>query len=126
LALFAQERGGQSWAFFGKMHELGASSLASHADIGTLASELGIDHLVCIASPEYASNLGADSATAIHLFEQKEAALQLVEEMVQGDVVLVKASRAEKFEEIAHGIESRITDLVGQSSKESTEGGVKE
>jgi UDP-N-acetylmuramoyl-tripeptide--D-alanyl-D-alanine ligase len=126
LALFAQERGGQSWAFLGKMHELGASSMASHADIGTLASELGIDHLVCIASPEYASNLGAGSATVVHLFEQKEVALQLVKEMVQGDVVLVKASRAEKFEELAHAIEARITALIGQSPQQSTDGGVKE
>jgi UDP-N-acetylmuramoyl-tripeptide--D-alanyl-D-alanine ligase len=40
LALFAQERGGQSWAFLGKMHELGASSPQRHASLGTLASEL--------------------------------------------------------------------------------------
>ena len=126
LALFAQERGGQSWALLGKMHELGASSVASHADIGTLASELGIDHLVCIASPEYASNLGAKSATVVHLFEKKEAALELVEEMVQGDVVLVKASRAEKFEELAHGIETRITALVSQSLGQNSDGGGKE
>ena len=126
LVLFAQERGGQSWAFLGKMHELGASSITSHADIGTLASELGIDHLICVASPEYSANLGANSETVVHLFETKEAALQLVEEMVQGDVVLVKASRAEKFEELANGIEARITALVVQSLEQSTDGGVGE
>ena len=38
LVLFAQERGGQSWAFLGKMHELGESSADRHAGIGTLAS----------------------------------------------------------------------------------------
>jgi putative ribosome biogenesis GTPase RsgA len=52
--------------------------------------------------------------------------LQLVKEMVQGDVVLVKASRAEKFEELAHAIEARITALIGQSPQQSTDGGVKE
>jgi UDP-N-acetylmuramoyl-tripeptide--D-alanyl-D-alanine ligase len=118
LALFAQERGGQSWAFLGKMHELGASSEASHADIGTLASELGIDHLVCIASAEYASKLAANSATAIHLFEKKEDALQLVEEMKSGDVVIVKASRAEHFEDLAHGIEEKIRALIGVETEE--------
>jgi UDP-N-acetylmuramoyl-tripeptide--D-alanyl-D-alanine ligase len=126
LVLFAQERGGQSWAFLGKMHELGASSITSHADIGTLASELGIDHLICVASPEYSANLGANSETVVHLFETKEAALHLVEDMVQGDVVLVKASRAEKFEELANGIEARITALVVQSLEQSTDGGVGE
>jgi UDP-N-acetylmuramoyl-tripeptide--D-alanyl-D-alanine ligase len=112
LVLFAQERGGQSWAFLGKMHELGASSQASHADIGTLASELGIDHLVCIASPEYASRLSATSATTVHIYETKEAAMQLTVEMSAGDVVLVKASRAEKFEDLADGINRLISEKI--------------
>jgi UDP-N-acetylmuramoyl-tripeptide--D-alanyl-D-alanine ligase len=124
LALFAQERGGQSWAVLGKMHELGASSQVSHADIGTLASELGIDHLVCIASPEYGSHLGTDSSTVVHLFEKKEAALQLVKDMVQGDVVLVKASRAEKFEELAHGIEVQLVDHVRRILELNQDGGL--
>ena len=37
----------------------------------------------------------------IHLFDSKELATELVSQMSQGDVVLVKASRAEKFEELA-------------------------
>jgi UDP-N-acetylmuramoyl-tripeptide--D-alanyl-D-alanine ligase len=106
------------------MHELGASSQVSHADIGTLASELGIDHLVCIASPEYGSHLGTDSSTVVHLFEKKEAALQLVKDMVQGDVVLVKASRAEKFEELAHGIEVQLVDHVRRILELNQDGGL--
>jgi UDP-N-acetylmuramoyl-tripeptide--D-alanyl-D-alanine ligase len=104
LLLFAQERGGQSWAFLGKMHELGASSHEHHSRLGTLASELGIDHLVCVSSPEYAALLNSTSATTIHLLDSKESARDLVSQMSQGDVVLVKASRAEKFEEIAEMI----------------------
>jgi UDP-N-acetylmuramoyl-tripeptide--D-alanyl-D-alanine ligase len=104
LLLFAQERGGQSWAFLGKMHELGASSHEHHSRLGTLASELGIDHLVCVSSPEYAALLNSTSATTIHLLDSKESAADLVSQMSQGDVVLVKASRAEKFEEIAEMI----------------------
>lgn len=108
LALFAQERGGQSWAFLGKMHELGASSQEHHARLGTLASELGIDHLVCICAPEYAGALTSAtsevSACAVHFFESKVLAAELVEQMAEGDVVLVKASRAEKFEELAEFI----------------------
>jgi UDP-N-acetylmuramoyl-tripeptide--D-alanyl-D-alanine ligase len=108
LVLFAQERGGQSWAFLGKMHELGASSRERHAGIGTLALELGIDHLVCIAAPEYAEAIGANSAMTVHLFENKDDALSLVDQMRSGDVILVKASRAEAFEEIALAISSKL------------------
>ena len=108
LVLFAQERGGQSWAFLGKMHELGASSRDRHAGIGTLASELGIDHLVCVAAPEYADEIGTICAMDVHLLESKSEALALVTQIRSGDVILVKASRAETFEEIAQ----RITDQL--------------
>jgi UDP-N-acetylmuramoyl-tripeptide--D-alanyl-D-alanine ligase len=117
LVLFAQERGGQSWAFLGKMHELGASSRERHAGIGTLALELGIDHLVCINAPEYAEEIGADSATSVHLFENKEDALSLVDQMSSGDVILVKASRAESFEDIAQAISARLKANVVETEE---------
>ena len=122
LVLFAQERGGQSWAFLGKMHELGESSVGRHADIGTLASELGIDHLVCIGAPEYSAKIPGSTATEIHLFEEKVDALQLVHEMSAGDVLLVKASRAEKFEELAQAISSKISEVISAESEISEEG----
>ena len=104
LVLFAQERGGETWAFLGKMHELGESSAQDHAAIGTLASELGIDHLVCVGAPEYAQLVPANSATSVHLFSDKEQAVSLVANMNKGDVVLVKASRSEKFEDLVEKI----------------------
>jgi len=113
LVLFAQERGGQSWAFLGKMHELGASSRDRHAGIGTLASELGIDHLVCVAAPEYADEIGTICAMDVHLLESKSEALALVTQMRSGDVILVKASRAEAFEEIAQGITDQLEKMLG-------------
>jgi len=117
LVLFAQERGGQSWAFLGKMHELGASSRDRHAGIGTLASELGIDHLVCVAAPEYAEEIGTDCAMDVHLLQSKSEALALVTQMRSGDVILVKASRAETFEEIAHGITSQLEKALGSDEE---------
>jgi len=113
LVLFAQERGGQSWAFLGKMHELGASSRDRHAGIGTLASELGIDHLVCVAAPEYADEIGTICAMDVHLLESKSEALSLVTQIRSGDVILVKASRAETFEEIAQGITDQLEKMLG-------------
>jgi UDP-N-acetylmuramoyl-tripeptide--D-alanyl-D-alanine ligase len=57
-----------------------------------------------VASPEYAAEVNGASAMTIHLFDSKELATELVSQMSQGDVVLVKASRAEKFEEVAQSI----------------------
>jgi UDP-N-acetylmuramoyl-tripeptide--D-alanyl-D-alanine ligase len=112
LALFAQERGGESWAFLGKMGELGESSPSDHAAIGTLASELGIDHLVCVAAPEYASSIEGGVLTTVHICSNKEAAKLLASNINQGDVVLVKASRSEKLEELAEFIGTQFGEGV--------------
>jgi UDP-N-acetylmuramoyl-tripeptide--D-alanyl-D-alanine ligase len=107
LVHFAQERGGESWAFLGKMHELGESSDADHADIGTLASELGIDHLVCVSAPQYGSEIATGDTTTVHLCADKAEALKVASNINPGDVVLVKASRSEKLEELADAISAQ-------------------
>jgi UDP-N-acetylmuramoyl-tripeptide--D-alanyl-D-alanine ligase len=104
LLLFAQERGGQSWAFLGKMAELGESSEIAHQRIGTLTHELGIDHLVAVDAPEYLSGNSQGTSTAIHLCTREEAVV-LAEQIEPGDVILVKASRSEAFEILAQEIE---------------------
>ena len=104
LLFFAQERGGQSWAFLGKMHELGESGASASADIGTLASEIGIDHLVAVNAPEYGSGVGPMQYHHVGTISQ---AADFVRHFAPGDVVLVKASRAEGFEILAEEIQSR-------------------
>ena len=118
LVLFAQERGGESWAFLGKMHELGESSDTDHAGIGTLASELGIDHLVCVSAPQYGAKIAASSATTVHLCEDKAAALAVAAHINPGDVALVKASRSEKLEELADAISAQWMARI-ESSQEN-------
>jgi UDP-N-acetylmuramoyl-tripeptide--D-alanyl-D-alanine ligase len=110
LSLFAQERGGQSWAYLGKMHELGESSQSDHAAIGTLASELGIDHLVCVGAPEYALHLPENGSSMVHVCDDKEQALVIAQSMNPGDVVLVKASRSEKLEVLAEAISAQWSE----------------
>jgi len=112
LALFAQERGGESWAFMGKMQELGESSQSDHAAIGTLASELGIDNVVCIGAPEYASSHVAGSSTTFFRCESKDDAREIARNINRGDVVLVKASRSEKLEELAEAIAAQWSEGV--------------
>jgi UDP-N-acetylmuramoyl-tripeptide--D-alanyl-D-alanine ligase len=113
LVLFAQERGGESWAFVGKMQELGESSAARHESIGTLAQEIGIDHLVAVGAPEYGSTSGP---MLIHHYASIDECLSLAEYFSSGDVVLVKASRSEGFEVLAQKIESFWLDKSGVES----------
>jgi UDP-N-acetylmuramoyl-tripeptide--D-alanyl-D-alanine ligase len=74
--------------------------------------------LLFIGKYVYLSN----TATEIHLFEEKADAVQLVHEMSAGDVVLVKASRAEKFEELAKAISEKISEVISAGSEFSEEG----
>lgn len=114
LALFAQERGGESWAFLGKMHELGESSAVEHQRIGTLAQELGIDHLVCVNTPEFSESISANASLSVHLCADQNEALKLSEEMNRGDVALFKASRSERLEELC----SAVTEKWNATIKE--------
>ena len=115
LLLFAQERGGESWAFVGKMRELGESSATHHLDIGTLAQEIGIDHCVAIATPEYAPVSGGNASMTFHNLATIDSAIEFSSHINQGDVVLVKASRAEHFELLADGIEKAWKERVGEN-----------
>jgi UDP-N-acetylmuramoyl-tripeptide--D-alanyl-D-alanine ligase len=103
LVLLTQERGGRSWAFLGTMHELGASSAQMHEEIGQLAVELGIDYLVAIGNRDYLRGL-KDSSTVTHYFGSVNEAEAMISEFEPGDVVLVKASRAEHLETLAETI----------------------
>jgi UDP-N-acetylmuramyl pentapeptide synthase len=86
------------------MRELGEASLASHQMIGRLVFEQKIDHLVGVGSygkvmVEAAQELGHPSA---HWWETKAEAADYVKHHLSRECcVLLKASRGEKFEEIA-------------------------
>ncbi len=84
------------------MHELGASSSQAHQKIGTLTRDLGVDHLVAINAADYGASLN---------FENWEGALSLLNEIAPGDVVLVKASRAEGLERLVEAL------IAGWSNK---------
>ena len=118
LALFAQERGGSAWAVLGKMHELGSSENADHAEIGKLVSDLAIDHLVTVSMPAFSAEIPSNSETKIHEFADKKSVVSLLEEMQSGDVLLVKASRAEHFEEIAQEVATNWQTGAGKKEDE--------
>ena len=117
MALFAQERGGASWAFLGQMHELGAQSNELHASVAAHAHALGIDHLVTIGTRAFAAGIPAQSSTTLHYCENIPQALTLVSHLAPGDVVLVKASRSEHFETLSQGIEDSWKELRQEDKK---------
>ena len=103
LVLLTQERGGNSWALLGRMHELGDESELMHREIGILAGELKIDHLVVIGERSYISTK-INPATSVHFYKDQSEAEELFNRFESGDVVLVKASRAEHLEITAEKI----------------------
>lgn len=104
LAHFTQERGGESWAFLGNMRELGESAAAAHAEIGRLATSLGIDHLVTVGAPDYKSGVG--NSTVLHECADRAEAIAIAAHINRGDVVLCKASRSDRLELLANEIET--------------------
>jgi UDP-N-acetylmuramoyl-tripeptide--D-alanyl-D-alanine ligase len=121
LALLSQERGGVSWAFLGAMHELGELATQEHQGVGRLASEIGVDQLVSIGTKDYLNGAkDSEGESQLNYFPTYLQSLSLVTHFQPGDVVLVKASRAENFEKLALGI---IEALKNRNI--STEGGDK-
>ena len=117
LVLFAQERGGASWAFLGQMHELGTQSESLHASVALHAHELGVDHLVSIGTRAFADGIPAQSSTTLHYCKDITEAISLAQHFAPGDVVLVKASRSEHFEELNQGLEDSWKDLRREDKK---------
>ena len=105
LTHLTQERGGESWAFLGNMRELGESSASAHAEITALASQLGVDHLVASDASAYGDGIDKNSSMTLHQCAKKEDALAIAKFINRGDVVLCKASRSDKLEEVVEGIE---------------------
>jgi UDP-N-acetylmuramoyl-tripeptide--D-alanyl-D-alanine ligase len=102
LALLAQDRGGLAWAFLGKMNELGESTLLEHVEIGRLIGDIGIDHLVCIGTHLYSAQGSEGEETSVHYCPDISEAVKFSDHFSKGDVVLVKASRSEHLDELAH------------------------
>lgn len=104
------ETAGSRWAVIAGMHELGPSSDSQHAVLGTLAAELGIDHLVVIgdlAKPAVESAI-AGGIDAVWLPEISQASDYIGQKVAAHDVVLFKASRSEGLERLAALVQGRI------------------
>jgi len=110
LVMLSQESGGASWAILGKMHELGSKESSGHLEVTEFASQLGVDHLVSVAPAVYqeSNNQSSDENMLIHNCSSAAAVLELVNNISTGDVILLKASRSEKFEDLAELIKKAL------------------
>lgn len=103
---------GRRIAVLGEMCELGQHSAALHAEVGKYAAELGICHVFAVGrwARVYGESIRAGGGTEVHEFEDKETAANVLRNFVRdGDLVLVKASRAMGLEYIVEALGSAFT-----------------
>ena len=93
---------GRHIAVLGKMHELGDSEHEAHAAVGALAADLGFSHVIVVG--EAPGLAGGAGIVAIEVSGIPEAIASARAAICQGDVVLVKASRAEGLEAVADAL----------------------
>ena len=110
LILLSQESGGASWAILGKMHELGATESEGHKEVTAFSREIGVDHLLAVATDLYqdVQNQSDSEHMLLHNCPNPESVLQLVDNLSSGDVILLKASRSERFEDLANAIKAKL------------------
>ena len=113
LTLLTQESGGSSWAILGKMHELGALEVQGHQGVTSYSREAGVDHLVAVATNLYQhdANQSFTENMQQHNCLNAQAVLELVNNVSVGDVILLKASRSERFEELAVLIKDKLNGV---------------
>ena len=110
-------------AVLGGMFELGAASETLHAQCGARAAELGFDLLITVGEPakafaDGARSRGLPAERCVHLDSPEEAGDYLRETLQEGDVALLKASRAVHLEKAWERLEPlrRVAQTPGRSS----------
>jgi UDP-N-acetylmuramoyl-tripeptide--D-alanyl-D-alanine ligase len=95
---------GRRLAVLGDMAELGQHSEAAHEEVGRCAAELGVGQLFAVGKMASVMARGARRAGLARVLEfaEVEAAAVAVKQFVRnGDVLLLKASRATRMERVA-------------------------
>lgn len=114
--------GGRPVAVLGEMRELGDTSRLEHEAMGRFVAAHGVAHLVVVgeaARPMYEAATSASSweGTAEHVLDIAEGLACVRGAAREGDVVLVKASRAAGLEGLAAAL------LAGEQPTTRTDGG---
>jgi len=97
---------GRHLAVLGMMRELGAAEAAAHREVGEAARRLGFTAVVVVGDdPGIAEGAGPIAHRAAGRSEALEVLAGLIRD---GDVVLVKASRAVGLEELARSLVEEV------------------
>jgi UDP-N-acetylmuramoyl-tripeptide--D-alanyl-D-alanine ligase len=106
-AAIVRSRQGRGIAVLGPMRELGSASAEAHREVGGWAIEAGMDAVVVVGEDARSILEGAEAAGASEavLMPDGPAAVDWLDKRLEaGDVVLVKASRADGLERVAHAL----------------------
>ncbi|MGL4451465.1 MAG: UDP-N-acetylmuramoyl-tripeptide--D-alanyl-D-alanine ligase [Sarcina sp.] len=96
-------KGKRKIAVLGTMRELGTESENAHKEIGEYAKEKGIEKLFVFG--EFAEFIKAGFGKECNLYENKQTLIEELKNYIEkNDIVLVKASRGLKFEEITKAL----------------------
>jgi UDP-N-acetylmuramoyl-tripeptide--D-alanyl-D-alanine ligase len=101
---------GRRLAVLGDMAELGKYSEAAHEEVGRNAAELGVGQLFAVGKMATVMARGARNAGLARVLEfaDVEAAAVAVKQFIrEGDVLLLKASRATHLERVAEWLRGR-------------------
>lgn len=90
-------------AVLGTMRELGHKSEEAHEEIGKYAKENGIEKVLCFG--DFSENIKEGYGEGGTVYKNKEQLINdLLNIVCEGDIILVKASRSLKFEEITKAL----------------------
>ena len=110
LKAFAELPGrGKRVAVLGDMAELGDFADDAHRDVGAYAAKLGLDQIVGLGGLAAGYCAGAEDAAPCAHFTDVDAAVDHLAGLLQpGDRVLLKASRAGRFETVIERLAARL------------------
>ncbi|TAH35028.1 MAG: UDP-N-acetylmuramoyl-tripeptide--D-alanyl-D-alanine ligase [Planctomycetota bacterium] len=117
LAVLAQwPRGGRRIAVLGTMHELGAAAERCHRQVGQAAAALPLDLVLCVGrGGAWIAHAAAQAGAAAAAVEDPAAAVARLRAQLQaGDVILLKASRAEGLERLLPELEAAARLLTAR------------
>jgi UDP-N-acetylmuramoyl-tripeptide--D-alanyl-D-alanine ligase len=106
LAVMSRGKQRRTWAVLGPMAELGDDARDAHMELGRFVVRLDVSRLVVIGPEAGGIHAGAVlegswGEESVHVDDVDAAVALLREEIVPGDVVLVKASRSAGLERVA-------------------------
>jgi UDP-N-acetylmuramoyl-tripeptide--D-alanyl-D-alanine ligase len=111
VQLLAQSGAGRKTiAVLGDMLELGSGAMRMHEEVGAFVAQQGISHLIACGTlgrglAEGARRAGMEQAKILELPDAAAGATAVKALAVSGDVVLVKASRGMKMEQVVDALQ---------------------